>query len=80
MKPQRTVVTALTDGVLYTTTMQLDDDPIGTRLTMTFCADQPNATPAQRLMWKVMGPIGALFSRKVLTKELQEIREAALRA
>lgn len=79
VQPERTVVTALTDGVLYTTTMRLDPDPAGTELTMTFGADQPNATLAQRVMWTVMGPIGSLFTRKVLTKELEEIRAAAMR-
>lgn len=78
VEPERTVVTALTDGVHYTTTMQLDPDPVGTRLTMTFGADQPNATLAQRVMWKVMGPIGSMFTRKVLNKELDEIRAAAM--
>lgn len=78
-QPERTVVTAFTDGVQYTTTMQLDDDPVGTRLTMTFGAHQPDATPAQRVLWKVMGPIGSVFTRRVLNKELQEIREAATR-
>lgn len=64
----------------YTTTMHLDPDPVGTKLTITFAADQPNAILGQRVMWTVMGPIGSVFTRKVLNKELQEIRDAAIQA
>lgn len=80
VEPERTVVTAFTDGVRYTTTMLLDEDPVGTRLTVTFGADQPDATLAQRVMWTLMGPIGAMFTRKALNQELQEIRQAATRS
>lgn len=76
---QRTVVTALTDGVLYTTTMQLSPDGDGTRLAITFGADQPDASRLQRLAWTVMRPIGVLFTRKMLKTELEEIRGAATR-
>lgn len=73
----RTVVTALTDGVEYTTTMQLSPDGAGTRLTITFGADQPEAGLVQRLLWTVMGPVGMLFTRRMLRAELAEIRAAA---
>lgn len=77
---ERTVVTALTDGVHYTTTMELDPDPVGTRLTLTFGADQPDATRLQRVMWTMMGPIGSLFTRRMLKQELAEVRAAALQS
>ena len=76
-EPRRTVVTALTDGVLYTTTMALDDQADATLLTITFAADQPDASRAARFLWAVMGPLGKVFTRKMLTAELAEIREAA---
>ncbi len=75
--PVRTVVTTLADGVHYTTTMQLAPDPAGTRLTITFSAEQPDATSAQRLLWAAMGPLGSLFTRRMLKQELAGIRAAA---
>lgn len=78
--PRRTVVTALTDGVQYTTTMQLAPDGAGTRLAITFGADQPEAGRFQQLLWTVMGPIGVLFTRRMLRAEVAEIRAAAERA
>lgn len=80
--PRRTVVTAVTDGVLYTTTMTLEDgdEGEGTLLSITFGADQADASRAARFLWTVMGPLGKVFTRKMLTVELDEIREAATRS
>lgn len=75
--PQRTVVTAVTDGVRYTTTMELSPDPTGTRLGITFAAQHPDPTGLQRILWTIMGPLGALFTRRMLRAELAEIGAAA---
>jgi carbon monoxide dehydrogenase subunit G len=77
---ERTVVTAVTDGVRYTTTMQLSPAGTGTHLAITFGASQPDATLVQRLLWTAMGPIGTLFTRRMLNTELEEIRAAATKA
>ena len=76
----RTVVSSVAEGVFYTTTMELNPQGGGTLLTITFAADQPGASRLQRVLWTVMGPLGAAFTRRMLRRELAEIRIAATNA
>ncbi|MDO5682549.1 MAG: SRPBCC family protein [Propionibacteriaceae bacterium] len=76
IEPERTVVASAAGAVRYVTTMDLAADPVGTLLTVTFDVELPEAAMT-RMMARMMGPLGSMFTRKMLTKELDDIRAAA---
>lgn len=76
IEQERTVVASETGAVRYLTTMELAPDPVGTLLTVTFDVEFPDSAMT-RMMASMMGPLGSMFTRKMLTKELNDIRMAA---
>lgn len=77
--PRRTVVTTRTGGTVYTSTMRLSPEGEGTRLELAFGGEQPDASLPQRVAMRLLGPIGAAMTRRMLQKEMREIRVAAVR-
>lgn len=75
---QRTVVSTSQDGVDYHTTLRLSPDGAGTRLAISFSGDQPRATRARQLLVRLVGPVGAAMTRRMLRREWEEIRAAVL--
>lgn len=81
VEPQtRTVVEADSSGVHYVTEFTLAPAPEnGTRLAVSFTALQAQAGPVQRVLWAVVGRLGAKATEKMMAKDLQDIAARAER-
>jgi len=76
--PVQTRVTATDGGVNYSSTLRVE--PLGEarcRLSMSFGAQHPGASPFARLLWTVFGPLGARFARHRMAADLDDIAAAA---
>lgn len=75
--PRRQQLTAHAGGVDYTTTFELVPVASGTRLTMRFSGVHEGASAGQRLVWRVLGPIGLAVTRRAMAADLADIAAAA---
>lgn len=75
--PTRTTVEADSGGVHYVTVFTLTPESGGTRLEMTFTAQQPQGSLAKKLMWAAFGKLGMKATSKVMAQDLDDIARRA---
>jgi carbon monoxide dehydrogenase subunit G len=78
--PHRTVITAQAGGVTYTTEFTVHATEAGAAIRMEFTGEQPDASLRSRLMWAVLGRVGSVITKRILTADLRDIAAAAERA
>ena len=78
--PWRTVVRAEDKGVAYVTVFEVVPTGEGSRITMRFDAEQASPGLVARLAWKILGPIGAKATARVMRGDLADIAAAAERS
>jgi carbon monoxide dehydrogenase subunit G len=74
--PNRTVILANTRGIDYRTEFILAPTGAGTSLTMAFSGES-NATGIKALVEKVLTPLGAAVTRKMMASDLEDIGRVA---
>jgi uncharacterized protein YndB with AHSA1/START domain len=75
---RRTVVAASSKGAEYRTTFELEHQPDDTTLLRcTFHGETPDPTGVQKLLWAVLGRLGAKVTRKAIEQDLEDIAAAA---
>ncbi len=76
--PVQTRVIATDGGVNYSSTLRVEQlDDARCRLSMSFGAEHPDASPFARVLWRVLGPLGARFARHRMAADLDDIAAAA---
>jgi len=67
-------------GVAYVTVFEVVPTGEGSRITMRFDAEQASPGLVARLAWKILGPIGAKATARVMRGDLADIAAAAERS
>lgn len=75
--PSRTVITAEAGGVHYTTVFTVTPSGDGSLIRMEFAGEQESPGLVSRVMWTVMGPLGARITKRVMADDLRDIAAAA---
>ncbi|WP_041451072.1 SRPBCC family protein [Hoyosella subflava] len=78
--PHRTVVSAASAGVVYTTVITLAEAGEATELTMEFSSEAPPQNGLRKALHAVMAPLGSAVTKKMLEKDLDDIARAAERS
>lgn len=74
--PRKISLVAESKGTVYRTDFVLGACSVGTRLRVTFAAESPDASAAQRLALSVMGLVGSKATKRALEEDLEDIASA----